>query len=358
MPTYEYRCAKCGEQIEVFQSFARGAAHQAQRLRRQAHEGAVARRHRPEGLGLLQDRQPLVVEALVDGEGVGKDSGVDASDSATRRRARRDSGVVRVEELERLERVVGQSGSSSDTEKLAAKSAEAHRAPAARCRRCRRTIGVFGGSGFYSFLDGVETRSTLDTPFGAPSAPVTIGERRRPRASRSSPATVATTSTRRRACPPRANLWAMRTLGVRQVIGPCAAGSLSPDIHPGDFVVLDQLVDRTWGRPDTYYDAGDAHHVSFADPYCPVVAAARGRRRRARRRARCTTRGTVVVIHGPALLDARRVALVPRAGLGRRQHDAVPGGVPRPRARHALRGHRARHRLRHRRRARPGRRRR
>ena len=77
----------------------------------------------------------------------------------------------------------------------------------------------------------------------------------------------------------------MRMLGVRQVIGPCAAGSLSPDIHPGDFVVLDQLVDRTWGRPDTFYDAGDTHHVSYADPYCAVVGAPRGRRGRTRRRA-------------------------------------------------------------------------
>src|SRR5205807_421238 len=110
-------------------------------------------------------------------------------------------------------------------------------------------IGVFGGSGFYSFGENVETIE-LDTPFGATSAPVTIadvGGRRVafiPRHGRNHefvPARV----------PARANLWAMRTLGVRQVISPCAAGSLSPDIHPGDFVVLDQLVDRTWGRDDT-----------------------------------------------------------------------------------------------------------
>ena len=69
--------------------------------------------------------------------------------------------------------------------------------------------------------------------------------------------------------PGRANLWALRMLGVRTVIGPCAAGSLRPTSHPGDFVVLDQLVDRTWGRADTFYDAGVAHHVSFADPVLP-----------------------------------------------------------------------------------------
>src|SRR5712692_8372372 len=130
-------------------------------------------------------------------------------------------------------------------------------------------IGVFGGSGLYSFGDDVE-EVVLETPFGAPSAPVTIayvGGRRVafiPRHGRDhqyAPARV----------PARANLWAMRTLGVREVIGPCAAGSLRAAIAPGDFVVLDQIVDRTSGRPDTYYDAGHPHHVSFADPYCPEL---------------------------------------------------------------------------------------
>ena len=157
-------------------------------------------------------------------------------------------------------------------------------------------IGVFGGSGFYEFLDDVE-EVTPSTPFGPPSAPVTIGDvaGRRvaflPRHGRShefAPARV----------PARANLWAMRTLGVHQVVGPCAAGSLSPAVHPGDFVVLDQLVDRTWGRPDTFYDVGDAHHVSYAEPYCTVVSAhavAAGERTGVRMHAR----GTVVVIPGP-----------------------------------------------------------
>jgi 5'-methylthioadenosine phosphorylase len=157
-------------------------------------------------------------------------------------------------------------------------------------------IGVFGGSGFYTFGADSETVE-VDTPFGAPSAPVTIatvGDRRVafiPRHGRDheyAPARV----------PVRANLWAMRMMGVRQVIGPCAAGSLAPDIHPGDFVVLDQLVDRTWGRADTFYDAGDAHHVSFADPYCPVVGQAvveAGERAG----VRMHTSGTVVVIPGP-----------------------------------------------------------
>ena len=160
----------------------------------------------------------------------------------------------------------------------------------------RAEIGVFGGSGFYTLGNDAE-EVEIDTPFGAPSAPVTLAEvggrtvaflPRHGRDHEFAPAHV----------PARANLWAMRTLGVRQVIGPCAAGSLDPGIHPGDFVVLDQLVDRTWGRPDTYYDAGAAHHVSFADPYCPEL----GRRvvdAGKRVGVRMHERGTVVVIPGP-----------------------------------------------------------
>jgi 5'-methylthioadenosine phosphorylase len=157
-------------------------------------------------------------------------------------------------------------------------------------------VGIFGGSGFYSFLDDVETVD-IATPFGPPSAPVTIGlvgDRRvafLPRhglGHEFAPAAI----------PARANLWAMRTLGVHVVIGPCAAGSLAPDVRPSDFVVLDQLVDRTWGRADTFYDAGATHHVSYADPYCAEVS------RRvvdAGRRVDITMheRGTVVVIPGP-----------------------------------------------------------
>ena len=69
----------------------------------------------------------------------------------------------------------------------------------------------------------------------------------------------------------RANLWALQSLGVRRIIGPCAVGSLRAEIRPGDFVVLDQLVDRTSGRPDTYFDGPVVNHVSFADPYCPQL---------------------------------------------------------------------------------------
>jgi 5'-methylthioadenosine phosphorylase len=157
-------------------------------------------------------------------------------------------------------------------------------------------VGIFGGSGFYSFLDSA-AEVAIDTPFGAPSDPITIGAvgdkrvafiPRHGRDHRHMPSAV----------PARANLWALRSLGVNSVIGPCAAGSLKPTVHPGDFVVLDQLVDRTWGRPDTFYDAGHRHHVAFADPYCPIVAKAAVD---SGRRVGVTVheRGTVVVIQGP-----------------------------------------------------------
>jgi len=97
----------------------------------------------------------------------------------------------------------------------------------------------------------------------------------------------------------RANVWAMRSLGVQRLFGPCAAGSLTPDLRPGELVVLDQLVDRTNGRsPDTFFDGGVVGHLSFADPYCPelrALAAASGR-------ALGVTvhdGGTVVVVPGP-----------------------------------------------------------
>jgi len=126
-------------------------------------------------------------------------------------------------------------------------------------------VGVFGGSGFYSFLDEVETHD-VTTPYGAPSAPVTIGNvaGRRvaflPRHGRHHEFAP-------HAIPYRANVHALKALGVTAILAPCAVGSLQPAIHPGDLVVLDQLVDRTWGRADTYHDTDAVHHVAFADPY-------------------------------------------------------------------------------------------
>jgi 5'-methylthioadenosine phosphorylase len=157
-------------------------------------------------------------------------------------------------------------------------------------------IGVFGGSGFYSFLDDVE-EVKVHTPYGPPSAPVAIG--------RLGDRQVAFLPRHGRdhELPPhrvnyRANAWAMREVGVRRVIGPCAAGSLRPEVHPGDFVLLDQLVDRTSGRADTFFDGAVVGHVSFADPYCPELRSVLSGAASAAGVA-CHERGTVVVIQGP-----------------------------------------------------------
>ena len=134
---------------------------------------------------------------------------------------------------------------------------------------------IIGGSGFYELLDGADQHA-IDTPYGAPAGPISIGTiagRRVAFLPRHGPRH--TFAPHR--VPYRANLWALHSLGVRAILSPCSVGSLQPDIHPEEFVVVDQLVDRTWGRPDTFHDLGSdnglpgstgaVHHQGFADPY-------------------------------------------------------------------------------------------
>lgn len=157
-------------------------------------------------------------------------------------------------------------------------------------------IGVFGGSGFYRLLDNVR-EVKVDTPYGPPSDALMV-------------ATVHGRSVaflprhgRTHSIPPhrinyRANVWAMRQLGAKAVISPCAAGSLQKHVRPGDFVVCDQYVDRTNGRADTFFDGPIVSHVSDAEPYDPTlrklaveVITEHG--------IPVHDRGTVVVIQGP-----------------------------------------------------------
>lgn len=165
-------------------------------------------------------------------------------------------------------------------------------------------IGVIGGSGFYSFLDDV-SEVTVDTPYGLPSDSLFVGEIAGRRVA------FLPRHGRKHHLPPhkinyRANLWALASIGVRQVLGPCAVGGLRSEYGPGTLLVPDQLVDRTAGRDQSYFDGvprGDGQvpnvvHVTFADPYCPV----------GRRVAVDTARaggweavdgGTLVVVQGP-----------------------------------------------------------
>ncbi len=159
-------------------------------------------------------------------------------------------------------------------------------------------VAVLGGSGFYTLTaDTVEHQ--VDTPYGAPSDAITVasvgGARVAflPRHGREHTIPA-------HAVNYRANMWALHSLGVRAVIAPCSVGSLSADIHPGEMVVLDNLVDRTWGRADTFFDGDDGvvNHIGFAMPYDGLLRAAAV--------AACQANdvvahqsGTVVVINGP-----------------------------------------------------------
>jgi 5'-methylthioadenosine phosphorylase len=137
----------------------------------------------------------------------------------------------------------------------------------------------------------------VETPYGPPSAPPVVGEIGGRRV-----AFIPRHGLKHQFPPHRvpyqANAWAMRELGVERIVGPNACGSLQPHVNPGDFVICDQLVDRTNDRPNTFYDGPLTTHISFADPYCPVmrdVAIEKGRQLG----IPLHERGTVVVIEGP-----------------------------------------------------------
>lgn len=159
-------------------------------------------------------------------------------------------------------------------------------------------IGVFGGSGLYRFLDDVEHHD-IETPYGPPAAPLAIGLVGNRRVA-FLPRHGARHQHPPHRVPYRANVAAMRQLGVQSLLAPCAAGSLQPTIHPGHVVVLDQLVDRTWGRSETFYDSFDdgPMHTSLADPYdghlrATIVATAQAQG------LVVHDGGTVVVVNGP-----------------------------------------------------------
>ena len=157
-------------------------------------------------------------------------------------------------------------------------------------------IGIFGGSGFYSLLDDVR-EVKVDTPYGPPSDSVFLAE------IGGRDVAFLPRHGRRHTIPPhrinyRANVWAMRSLGVKAVISPCAAGSLRREVTPGDFVVCDQFVDRTTGRDDTFFDGPIVTHVSSAHTYDPTLRAIAAEVIR-EHAIPVHERGTVVVTNGP-----------------------------------------------------------
>lgn len=157
-------------------------------------------------------------------------------------------------------------------------------------------IGVFGGSGFYQFLENIE-EVKVETPYGMPSDNLFIGQ--------IGPHKVAFMPRhgRNHTILPhlinyRANVWAMKAVGVERVISPCASGSLQKDVKPGEFVICDQFVDWTDGRKSTTIQGPIVSHPSPADLYCPEL------RELAINKAKelgisVHETGTVVVINGP-----------------------------------------------------------
>ncbi len=160
-------------------------------------------------------------------------------------------------------------------------------------------IGVIGGSGIYA-MEGLEDvrEVRVATPFGDPSDAVILGRLggaemaflpRHGRGHRFNPSEVNY----------RANLYALKTLGVEWVISVSAVGSLKHEIVPGHIVVIDQFIDRTVARKSTFFEGGVVAHVAFGDPVCPTL---RGILLDAAREAGATVHdgGTYVCMEGPA----------------------------------------------------------
>jgi len=160
-------------------------------------------------------------------------------------------------------------------------------------------IGIIGGSGLYQ-IPGIEEtwEVEIDTPFGPPSAPIMVGQlngkqiaflARHGRGHRYLPSEV----------PARANIYALKSLGVERIVAVSAVGSLREEVHPLDLVIPDQYVDWTRGRQSTFFGRGIAVHISFEPPACPDL---RAQLHEACQRAgaRVHPHGTYICMEGPA----------------------------------------------------------
>ena len=159
-------------------------------------------------------------------------------------------------------------------------------------------LGIIGGTGIYDpaiFEDVEEVK--VYTPFGKPSALLSVGYYKGrkiafiPRHGKS------------HQIPPhrinfRANVWAMKELGVKRIISPSAVGSLIEEYKPAEFVIVDQFIDRTKSRGDTFYEGGQVCHVSSADPFCPELRDIFMKSAK-EMKLPCHEKGTYVCIQGP-----------------------------------------------------------
>ena len=163
----------------------------------------------------------------------------------------------------------------------------------------RARIGVIGGTGLYE-IDGLSeiVEIGVDTPFGKPSDSILVGQLRgvgiaflprHGKGHRILPSEL----------PSRANIYALKSLGVEQVIAVCSAGSFKEEIKPGHLLVPDQLIDRTRGRSSTFFGDGVVAHIAFADPFCPHLREI-VRQSATDSGATVHGQGTMVVMEGPA----------------------------------------------------------
>jgi len=162
-------------------------------------------------------------------------------------------------------------------------------------------IGIIGGSGFYDLASGLK-EIKIESPYGSPSDKIALGKIAGRKVA------FLPRHGKDHLIPPhkinyRANIWALKSLGVSRIITSHAVGSLQKNIRPGDFIVLDQFIDRTKGRTDTFYDGQIATHVSTAFPYCPqlrklAIQTLTGMKIKTHKT------GTVVVIQGPRFSTA------------------------------------------------------
>jgi len=163
-------------------------------------------------------------------------------------------------------------------------------------KNIKTKIGVIGGSGFYELLENAK-EVEIKTPFGKPSDKILVGDYKG-----KSVAFLARHG-RKHELPPhkinyKANMWALKQLGVKYVLAPCACGSLQPDVKPGEFVIVDQFVNKTYGRDDTYYHGPDVVHISSAEPYCPHLRLEVDKIAK-KLKIKSQLGGTVVVVNGP-----------------------------------------------------------
>jgi len=160
-------------------------------------------------------------------------------------------------------------------------------------------IGVIGGTGLYDIegLTDIE-EVNIETPFGKPSDSIVIGRLERvgiaflPRhgkGHRISPTEI----------PVRANIYALKSLGVEHIIAICSAGSFKPEIKPGDLVIPDQLIDHTRSRVNSFFGEGIVTHIPFAEPFCPVLSQILYRTAQ-EVGATVHPKGTYITIEGPA----------------------------------------------------------